>query len=545
MTSSRVWIALLAVLLAFGFLGSRGIWDPDEGRYTNVALNMLDSGDWLEPRRNDDVGHWTKPPLTYWAIAASVAGFGQNPWAARLPAALSYLLCVWLVWRMARRLAPGTEDTAALAYATMLLPFGAAGLITTDYLLAACETLALWAFVEARFGPARRAASWLVLMWVGFALAFLTKGPPALLPLLVVAVYGRIVPAERDSRLFDSAGLAVFLLLALPWFVAVIANNPGLFEYFIGDEVVNRVTTNEFGRHGQWYGWLAIYLPTLLLGTLPWTHDLWRWLKALPVDLRRWRTPAARDAQRAQVLLALWLLLPLLVFCLARSRLPLYLLPLFAPLALLVASQRQREGRGLPAWRWLAAWTVLLLVLRLASMFWPTHKDAAAWADALRARAGGPVREVVFVEDMARYGLHLHLDAEIEKIELDPAPRARFNPRYDETLAEELAENEPHTLWVAKQPRWPELQTRIAAQGYRAQLLGTPYQGRVVFRIAPASERDARQSATATPPGADPVPAAAGSPARARPAGAAPARPSSAAANGSAPSALRPPQSPR
>src|SRR5688500_16905909 len=112
MTSSRMWIALLAVLLAFGLLGSRGIWDPDEGRYTNVALNMLDSGDWLEPRRNDDVGHWTKPPLTYWAIAASVAASGQTPWRARLPAALSYLLCVWLVWRMARRLTPGAEDTA-------------------------------------------------------------------------------------------------------------------------------------------------------------------------------------------------------------------------------------------------------------------------------------------------------------------------------------------------------------------------------------------------------------------------------------------------
>ncbi len=483
MTRARAWIALLAILLAFGFLGTRGIWDPDEGRYTNVALNMLDSGDWLEPHRNHEVGHWTKPPLTYWAIAASVRAFGRNPWAARLPAALSYLLCVWLVWRMAKRLAPGAEDAAAIVYATMLLPFGAAALITTDYLLAACETLAVWAFVEARFGPPRRAGWWLVLMWSGFALAFLTKGPPALLPLLAVAVYGLVVPAERGHRLFDSAGLALFLLLALPWFVAVIVNNPGLFEYFIGDEVVNRVTTNEFGRHGQWYGWIAIYAPTLLLGTLPWTGDLWRWAKTLPATLRTWRAPNARDADRAAVLLALWLLLPLLLFCLARSRLPLYLLPLFAPLALIAARQRQRERRALPDWRWLAAWAALLLALRLASAFWPTHKDASAWARELQQRAHGSVRQVLFVEDMARYGLHLHLDAEVEKIELDPAPRARFNPRYDETLAEELAENEPQALWVARQARWPELQAQIAALGYRARALGAPYQGRVMFRV--------------------------------------------------------------
>ena len=98
-------------------------------------------------------------------------------------------------------------------------------------------------------------------------------------------------------------------------------NNPGLLEYFIGDEVVNRVTTDKFGRHGQWYGWLVIYVPTLLLGTVPWTADLWRWAKSLPATLRAWRAPAVRDAQRADVLLALWLLLPLVVFCLARSRL--------------------------------------------------------------------------------------------------------------------------------------------------------------------------------------------------------------------------------
>ena len=87
--SPTFWIAAMAIVLALGFLGTRGIWDPDEGRYTNVALNMLDSGDWLNPRRSNEVGHWTKPPLTYWAIASSVAVFGQNAFAARLPSALS------------------------------------------------------------------------------------------------------------------------------------------------------------------------------------------------------------------------------------------------------------------------------------------------------------------------------------------------------------------------------------------------------------------------------------------------------------------------
>lgn len=489
--SPALRIALIAVVLALGFLGSRGIWDPDEGRYTNVALNMVHSGDWLNPRRNDEVGHWTKPPLTYWTIASSVAVLGSNPWAARLPSALAYLLCVWLAWRIGRRLAPGSEAMAALAYATMLLPVGAAQFITTDYILAACETLAMWAFVEARFGDRAAARRWIALMWIAFALAFLTKGPPGLLPLLVLVAFDQSMPARQAHRVFQWSGIVLFALLALPWYIAVIHGNPGLFEYFIGDEVVNRVTTNEFGRHGEWYGWIEIYLPTLLVGALPWTPALLRWAGTLPASVRRWwRDPAARQADAVQYLLALWLVLPLLVFCVSKSRMPLYLLPLFAPLALLVAVQRKSEGRGLPAWRWLALWVVLLLIVKFATAFWPTHKNAAEWAQAIHERAPGPVQEVLFVEDMARYGLHLHMGVgtEIEKISQDPVHDSRFDPQFDESLSQELAENEPNVVWVCKQTYWPRLQQRLAEKGFRATVLGTPFQDRMIFTVAPAKK---------------------------------------------------------
>lgn len=476
--SSGLWIAALALLLALGFLGSRGIWDPDEGRYINVALNMLDSGDWLNPRRNDDVGHWTKPPLTYWAIAATVGVFGKNPWAARLPVALAYLLSIWLAWRVARRLAPGAEPQAAVIYATMLFTLGASQLVTTDYVLAACLGVAMWAFVEARFGnvhPKR----WLVLMWAGFALAFLTKGPPALLPLLVVLLFDQWMPGRRGHRALQLSG---------PWYVAVIHGNPGLFEYFIGDEVVNRISTNEFGRHGEWYGWLTVYAPTLLLGTLPWTPALLRWARGVPAQLKSWwRNPTQRVADAPWLLLALWVLLPLLVFCLAQSRLPLYLLPLFLPLAVLAARQRQQEGRALPRWRWLLLWAAVLLGLKPASAHWPTHKNAAVWAEQIRTRAPVAVHEVIFVEDMARYGLRLHLDVEIEKISLAPLEPSRFNPPFDEDLATELMESqgEPDAIWICKPDLWPLVQQRIAQQGSQAMQVGAPYEGRVIFQVRP------------------------------------------------------------
>lgn len=476
-------IALLAMTLALLFLGQRGIWDPDEGRYTNVALHMLDSGDWITPRRSLEVGHWTKPPLTYWAIAASAAVFGRNPWAARLPAALAYLLCVWLAWRIARRLAPGSEQQAALVYATMLLPIGAAQLITTDYVLAACETLAMWGFVEARFGG-RHPRAWLTLMWAGFGLAFLTKGPPGLLPLLAVLASDLATPGRVRPRAVPWQGLLLFALIALPWYALVVARTPGLLGYFLGSEVVDRFASNDFARNGQWYGWIMIYLPTLLVGSLPWTPALLHWGRGMPARIAAWRSAEVRRGDAPGLLLAAWLLLPLLVFCIARSRLPLYILPLFVPLAVLVARQRLQENRPPPRWRWLLLWALFALALQLAAARWKTHKDAAAWADAIRARTPGAVTQVDFVDDMARYGLHLQLGATVEKLSLQPRPQARFNPEFDGSVADELRDDfDPRAVWITKQAQWPAVRAALAAQGADAFAQGAPYQGRIMFRV--------------------------------------------------------------
>jgi 4-amino-4-deoxy-L-arabinose transferase-like glycosyltransferase len=486
--SPGFWIGALAVVLALVLLGHRGIWDPDEGRYTNVALHMLASGDWVDPHRSSEVGHWTKPPLTYWAIATSVGVFGHNAWAARLPAACAYLLCVWLSGRIARRLAPGSGLQASLVFATMLFTVGASQLITTDYVLTACETLAMWAFVEARFGPDTLARRWLIAMWAAFALAFLTKGPPGLLPLLAIVAFELATRGVRRPALLHWTGLLAFVAIALPWYLIVVQRNPGLLQYFLGNEVVGRVASNEFGRHGEWYGWATIYGPTLLLGTLPWTFALLRWARTLPSSLRAWRTREGRSADAGGLLLTLWLLLPLVVFCLSRSRLPLYILPLAVPLAVLAARQRHREGKDLPRWPLFAAFAVLVLVAEFAAARWSTHKDASAWAREIHARVPGPISQVVIVQDMARYGLHLELNAEVEKVSIEPQPGARFNPEYDESIADEIARDfDPNALWLTKQERWAATRAKLASLGIAAVPQGTPYQGRVLFRVRRAA----------------------------------------------------------
>ena len=82
-------VVLLLVFTAIWFsnLDYRRLVHPDEGRYAEIPREMAASGDWVTPRLNG-IKYFEKPPLLYWANAASLRLFGLTPWAARLPTRL-------------------------------------------------------------------------------------------------------------------------------------------------------------------------------------------------------------------------------------------------------------------------------------------------------------------------------------------------------------------------------------------------------------------------------------------------------------------------
>ena len=93
----------------------------------------------------------------------------------------------------------------------------------------------------------------------------------------------------------------------------------------------------------------------------------------------------------------------------------------------------------------------------------------------------------MFVEDLPRYGLNLHLGVEVEKLSLDPVAQPRYNPEYDEPLIREIHEVgiERGLVFVAEETLWPTLVGRIAGYGYRTRRLGDAYRGRVIFEVLP------------------------------------------------------------
>ncbi len=402
---SLIAILLLGLLLGFAFQGTRGLWSPDEGRYVDGAVQMLDSGDLLAPAYSPEQPNFSKPPLTYWVIAASLETFGRNTAAARAPFALAFAATLLLLYAMGRQLVPERPWLPVLVYACAPFPFLAANIISTDAFLCLFEALALLGFLRAAFGtdPAwgRR---WVLLTWLGFGLAFLTKGPPGLIPLLAIVPFVLLRDGWRGlGRLFAPAGLAVFLLVGGSWYVLAMLRYPWLLHYFLHREVYDRMFTAVQQRHPGPFGWIVVYVPTLVLGSLPW----WPMLlgrKSRAALAEDWREARRRRHGPEQFLL-LWLLLPLLVFCLVQSRLPLYILPLFLPLSLLLAlALRRRVVPGSAAQKLaLGLWIVALLAVK-ASAAWLAHPaaDNRLAAQQLAALAKNHAyRSVVFVENTA------------------------------------------------------------------------------------------------------------------------------------------------
>jgi len=449
-----LWLALL-LIYACALQGARALYSPDEGRYTNVALTMLDRGDWLRPMLNHEMEHWSKPPLTYWAIAASVSVFGRHEFAARLPGALAFAVTTLLLVSLGRRFVPAQPWLPALIYATFAFPPVAANLVTTDTLLTLWQTLQITAFVMLWWAPTaeeeRRACR---LLWLAAALAFMTKGPPGLLLLVASAVFAMSVAGLRGlRRMLHWDGLVVFLIVGGSWYAYIAVHEPGVMRYFLVEEVVNRVASDKMHRNAQWYGAFKVYLPTLVFGTLPWL---------VPFAIVAWRQRAGllsrlRSDEETR-LLACWLL-PLLVFVLSLSRLPLYVLPLFAPLALIIA--RTLTPLSLTPLRVaaLGLWALLIVLARAV----PAHMDVAAddqrLAEELSAQLPVKPLEILFVETAPRFGLRFYLGSEIERLYLeDRSPTAQ-----SEAFTEEMGEQEGCRVLLAEQDDLADVERSLDA----------------------------------------------------------------------------------
>ena len=313
-------VAALAAMLFFFHLGTYGLWEPDEGRYAEIAREMLASRNFIVPHLNY-VPYIEKPPLLYWLTVASMRSLGANELAARLPDALAALLGVLATYIFALRtfdrrraiLAGAILATSGL-YATM------AQVLTTDMLLAALMAVAMFAFFLQWLEDGR----WWWLSYAAMGLAVLAKGPVgAAIPITVAVIF---LWYEADwrctpERLHPAAGLLLTAAISLPWFVLIAVREPGFLDFYIVGEHFRRFFEPSYSHAERIY----FYVPVAAAGLLPWT---------LALPFVPWRSLAPNAARRfCFVAIATVFVL----FSLASAKLAAYILPLFPLAAVVIA----------------------------------------------------------------------------------------------------------------------------------------------------------------------------------------------------------------
>lgn len=349
----REWLDLLTVagfcaFLFFYGLGAFGLVGADEPRYAQIAREMLQRHDFVVPYLYGKP--WLeKPALFYWLAALSYKLFGVSDWAARLPSAVLSTVMVFAVYFHARRFRPGSELNAALMTAASAALIGFSRSASTDLPLAACFAIGMLAWYTWLAGGGKL---WLALFFVFMALGTLSKGPvaPALAGLIIILFAFR----ERDWRIVWRTlwlpGIALFLLVALPWFIAVQMRIPTFFrEFFLQHNLERFAVQNLYHRHQPfWY-----YIPVLLLGTMPWTVPF---VAGFAEHVRNFRERAEPGEAHDPMprFFVLWIVVVVLFFSLSQSKLPGYILPAIPPCTMLAADWLQRRGAGPIRW-WIAA----------------------------------------------------------------------------------------------------------------------------------------------------------------------------------------------
>ena len=319
----RILMLVLAACVAalFFSLNNRALWDPDEGRYAEMAREILVLNDWVTPHLNGLV-YFEKPMMYMWLEAVSFKAFGVSEWAARLVSLLSALGGAALVGFMAKRLWGSKAGLiAALCLMTSAEYFVLADAVDINMTLTLFITAA---FVFFRLGHVEGKPGYLLLFWASMACATLTKGPIGLiLPMGAIGLF--ILMTRRFDLIANSkpvSGGLVYLAITLPWFMIVSMRNPGFFSFFFIDQNLLRYTVSHEHNQPIFY-----FLVVILAGALPWTFLFPSAVKEL------WKNRASHDA----LYIAVWFAFVLGFFSLSSSKLATYVLPCFPPLALFMA----------------------------------------------------------------------------------------------------------------------------------------------------------------------------------------------------------------
>ena len=364
----RTWqhqmiIAAVAAFVMFANLGGPRLWDRDEPRNAGCAMEMQQRGDWVVPVFNAELrAH--KPVLLYWLIMSAYSVFGVNEFAARFWSAVLAVGTALATYHIGRRLFNAQVGLWAGVILATSLMFDVAGRAATpDSPLIFFATLALMIYVlgtrpnEGSLFP----GSWIaaVAMYAVMGVAVLAKGPVGfVLPTAIIGMFLLIMRLPELAKHAEQrwwlrvprqvvrpfqplhflrtcwfmrpiTAVVVVCAVAVPWYFWVGLRTDGRFlREFLLEHNLGRAAQSMEGHSGS----VLYYLVAILIGFFPWS------VFAAPTLIGAVRRIRRRDPWFAgYVFAACWVGVYVVVFSIARTKLPSYITPCYPALALLTA----------------------------------------------------------------------------------------------------------------------------------------------------------------------------------------------------------------
>lgn len=309
-------------------LGIRPMILPDETRYAEIPREIITTGDWVTPRLNG-LRYFEKPVMGYWLNALSIKAFGENPFAVRFPSALSAGLTALFLFFFVRRFTGDSLQSGltSLIYLTFLEVFCIGVFNIIDGIVSFFISASMMMFYLAW---SERNSTWkyrlfLVLSGVFCGLACHTKGFLGLiLPILVATTF--LIWEKEGKRLLTLPWIPLIIaaIVVFPWGYLIHFKEPAFWDFFIWNEHIRRFLAHD-AQHKKSFFYFFMILP---LGAFP-------WIAFFPSAISALKEKGLKDPFIRFSLC--WLVFPFLFFSVSSGKLATYILPCFAPLAILTA----------------------------------------------------------------------------------------------------------------------------------------------------------------------------------------------------------------
>ncbi len=331
------WLGIFSVIFLGVGLGIYPLLVPDEGRYSEIAREMVATNDYITPRLNG-IPFLDKPILYYWLQALSIQLFGLKEWALRFWPAFFGGLSSLLMYVAGRGLFNRrTGVFAALLMLTTPLYFLGAHYANMDIEVASLITAALLCFMLAQRKETKISRNlFLYTAYIFSGLAVLTKGLIGFVfPVIIIGLWILLLQRWRTIKeMHIIPGILIILMINTPWYLLVQNANPQFFDYFFLNQHFSRFLETGFNNPQPiWF-----YLPIVIGGFLPWVLFLVQTFTNSIRDII-----ANRLQHDMELFLIIWAVIVFVFFSLPASKLIGYILPVFPPLTLLVAQYLSRK----------------------------------------------------------------------------------------------------------------------------------------------------------------------------------------------------------